>query len=123
MMKKISLLAVCLVVVAQLACKKNRTCHCTMTKTGTSTTHGSADEVLFGFPVTLADTSFSTPINDIQVYDRTINKSTKSAAKNNCISYSEPYKETTLTSVPASSFNLSVEVTNEGTVTYDCKLK
>jgi hypothetical protein len=122
-MKKIAPLAVCLIVVAQMACKKDRTCHCTMTKTGTSTTHGSASEVLLGFPVTLADTSFSTPANDLQIYDRTIKKSTKKAAKNNCISYSEPYKETTLTSVPASSFNLSVEVTNTGTVTYDCSLK
>jgi len=120
-MKKIFPLAICLIVA--MACKKNRTCHCTQTKTGTSTTHGTVNEVFLGIPVALADTSFSTPINDIQVYDRSINKATKSAASNNCISYSEPYKETTLTSVPASSFNLSVEVTNEGTVTYDCKLK
>jgi hypothetical protein len=122
-MKKIAPFSVCLIVMALMACKKDRTCHCTMTKTGTSTTHGSANEVLLGFPVSLADTSFTTPVNDIQVYDRKINKATKSTAANNCVSYSEPYKETTLTSVPASSFNLSVEVTNEGTVSYDCKLK
>jgi hypothetical protein len=122
-MKKTLPFALCFIVVVQMACKKDRTCHCTKTKTGTSTTHGSANEVLLGYPVPLADTSFSTPVNDIQVYDKTINKATKSAAQNNCINYSEPYKETTLTSVPASSFNLSVEVTNTGTVSYDCKLK
>lgn len=106
------------------ACKKDRTCTCTITKTGTSTTTGKADLILFpGFPTPLADTSFVTNINETQVVDKKIEKVTKQTAKNNCISYSEPYNETTLTSVPSASFNLSIIVTNSGTKDYDCKLK
>ena len=105
------------------ACKKDRTCTCTITKTGTSTTTGKADLELFpGFPTTLADTSFVTNINEAQTIDKKIEKVTKRTAKNNCISYTEPYNETTLTSVPASSFNLSVIVTDKGEKRYDCKL-
>jgi hypothetical protein len=48
---------------------------------------------------------------------------TKRTAKNNCISYTEPYSETVLTSVPASSFNLSVIITNKGEKKYTCELK
>ncbi len=120
-MKKYFILAS--VVLIAFACKKDRTCTCTVTKTGTSTTTGKASLELFpGFPTTLADTSFFTNINETQLVDKKIEKVTKRTAKNNCISYSEPYNETTLTSVPASSFNLSVIVTNKGDKHYDCKL-
>lgn len=106
-----------------LACKKDRTCTCTVTKTGTSTTTGKAEIVLFpGFPTPLADTSFATNVNEVQTIDKKIEKVNNRTAKSNCISYSEPYNETTLTSVPASSFNLSVLVTDKGTKSYDCKL-
>jgi hypothetical protein len=106
------------------SCKKDRTCSCTVTKTGTSTTTGKADLVIIpGFPMPLADTSFVTNINDVQSVDKKIEKVTKRRAKNNCISYSEPYNETILTSVPASSFNLSVSVTNKGDKHYVCELK
>jgi len=112
--------AVALVV---FACKKDRTCTCTITKTGTSTTTGKADLELFpGFPTTLADTSFATNVNETQIVDKKIENVSKRTAKNNCVSYTEPYNETTLTSVPASSFNLSVVVTNKGDKHYDCKL-
>ncbi len=105
------------------ACKKDRTCECTETKTGTSSTNGAVSLVFFGFNQPLADTSFSNPVNNTRNYNRSYTKVTKRQAKSNCISYSEPYKERTLTAVPASSFQLSVEVINEGTIKYDCKLK
>ena len=106
-----------------MACKKDRTCTCTHTKTGTSTTQGKVEQVFLGFPFTLADTSFTNPVNEIQIYDKKIIKVTKQTAKKNCVSYSQPYTETTLTSVPAASFNLSVIVTNKGEEKYDCTLK
>jgi hypothetical protein len=107
-----------------ISCKKDRTCSCTITKTGTSTTTGKADLVIIaGFPMNLADTSFVTPVNEVQIIDKKIEKVTKRSAKNNCVSYTEPYNETTLTSVPASSFNLSVVVTNKGDRHYSCELK
>lgn len=106
------------------SCKKDRTCSCTITKTGTSTTQGKAYvSVIPGFPLTLADTSFVTPIYDVQTIDKKLEKLTKTRAKNNCISYTEPYKETVLTSIPVSSVNLSLVLTNEGEKHYECKLK
>jgi len=121
-MKKI--VALTIITLAFIACKKDRTCTCTITKTGTSTTTASANIVLFpGFTTPLADTSFVTPVNEKQNIDKKFEKVKKSAAKNNCISYTEPYLETVLTSVPASSFNLSVTVTNKGDKRYSCELK
>jgi len=120
-MKKIIVLA--FVTLIFVACKKDRTCACIVTKTGTSTTTGKVDAIFFGFPTPLADTSFVTNINESQSVDKKIENATKMRAKNNCISYSEPYTETVLTSVPASSFNLSVIVTNKGEKKYDCELK
>ncbi|MEO6303303.1 MAG: hypothetical protein ABIP51_09020 [Bacteroidia bacterium] len=121
-MKKYCILAFIVVIIG--ACKKDRICSCTVTKTGTSTTTGKAEIVLFpGFPTPLADTSFVTNINETQSVDKKLEKVTKRAGKNNCISYSEPYNETTLTSVPASSFNLSVSVTDKGDKHYKCELK
>ncbi len=121
-MKTYFLLSV--VALLSFSCKKDRTCTCTITKTGTSTTTGKADLELFpGFPTTLADTSFVTSVNETQIIDKKIEMVSKRTAKNNCLSYTEPYNETTLTSVPASSFNLSVIVTNKGDKHYDCKLK
>jgi len=106
------------------ACKKDRTCNCTITKTGTSTTTGKAELIIIpGFPTPLADTSFVTSINETQSTDKKIEKVTKRTAKNNCISYTEPYNETTLTSVPSASFNLSITVINKGDKHYDCELK
>lgn len=112
------------VALLSFSCKKDRTCTCTITKTGASTTTGKAELVLFpGFPTPLADTSFVTTVNETQAVDKKIEKVTKRTAQSNCVSYSEPYNETTLTSVPSASFNLSITVTNTGTKHYDCKLK
>jgi hypothetical protein len=120
---KNNLIVLALIAVVVFACKKDRTCECTVTKKGTSTTQGKADMVFSGFPLPLADTSFETSVNEIQVYEINYQKVTKRAAKTNCIKYTEPYNEKTVTSVPASSFNLSVVVTDKGDRTYDCKLK
>jgi hypothetical protein len=80
-------------------------------------------EILPGFSMPLADTSFSTNVLEVQNMEKKIKKVSKRTAKNNCVSYSEPYKETMPTAVPASSFNLSVIVVNQGERTYDCKLE
>ncbi len=122
-MKKNNLIFLAIFIIL-CACKKDRTCSCTITKTGTSTTTAKADIILFpGFPTPLADTSFITPFNEVQLIDKKFEKVTKRRAKNNCVSYTEPYNETVLTSVPASSFNLSVIVTNKGDKHYSCELK
>ena len=120
---KNNLFIIAAIAIVFFACKKDRTCECTVTKTGTSKTNGKVEQNLFGFPVALADTTFETKVNEIRSYDITMDKVTKKTAKNNCFSYSEPYSEKTITSVPASSFNLSVVVTDEGVKDYNCKLK
>ena len=122
-MKKEILALSLICAIAFFACKKDRTCSCTVTKTGTSKTTGKVSQVLFGFPVDLADTTFTQPLNEITTQETQLRKVTKKTAKNNCYSYSEPYKVKMPIAVPASSFNLVVEVTEEGTIDYSCKLK
>ncbi|MBK9283839.1 MAG: hypothetical protein IPM51_05905 [Sphingobacteriaceae bacterium] len=121
-MKKNVILVAAFVVIA-FACKKDRTCECTVTKKGTSSTQGKVEQNLFGFPVALADTTFETNVSEIQTYEIKMEKVTKKTAKGNCYKYTEPYNEKTITSVPAASFNLSVVVTDKGEKTFDCKLK
>lgn len=117
-MKKVVLTAL-LISGLFIACKKDRTCSCTITKTGNSSTQASAD--IFGLP--LADTSFITPVYETLPADIKYKKVTKRQAKANCISYEEPYSDNTLTSVPASSINLNIRISSTGTRKYDCKLK
>ena len=76
-----------------VSCKKDRTCSCTLTRTGTAITHGKVEEVLFGLPSVLPGTIFSQSYSDYQIYDNKIINSAKGAAKNNCASYSQSYSE------------------------------
>ncbi len=102
------------------ACKKDRTCSCTLTKTGTSTTTAA---LTFSVPllgnVPIIDTSFSTPINEIQVYDKTINDVNKRTAKQNCVSYHEPYNENVVNVAPP----LMLTTNSKGEKVYKCELK
>jgi hypothetical protein len=106
-------------------CKKeDRTCSCTVTRKGTSTTTAKVEQVIFGFPLTLADTSFEKSITDVQAVDKVMEDVTKKTAKGNCYNFSQPYNETVITAVPAASFEMQVSVTNKGIETYSsCKLK
>ena len=102
------------------ACTKDRTCSCTLTKTGTSTTTAA---LTFSVPilgnVPIIDTSFSTPINEVQTYDKTILDAKKRTAKSNCVSYNEPYNETITNSAPP----LLLTTNSKGERKYACKLK
>jgi len=125
MIKKIAIATCAFVVVAFASCKKDRTCTCTVTKNGTSTTTAqiTASITIPGLPLPLPglgiDTTFSSPVSESQVVDRKMTKLSKRAASQNCISYSEPYSETTYNIVP--SFTLTS--TNAGTKEYKCELK
>jgi len=101
------------------ACKKDRTCSCTVTDSGKSTTTAQFVANIGPIPVVLFDTSFTTSFSETDSRDIVYKKIKKGDAKKNCISYSEPYKENTYNSVP----NFSLVTTREGTRTYDCKLK
>src|ERR1051326_1935085 len=100
-MKKVSI-AVAMLAMSFVACKKeDRTCTCTVTKSGTSTTTAALTfSVAIIGNVPIIDTSFVTGVADSFTYDRVIKDATKKQGKANCISYSEPYKETTTNSAP-----------------------
>jgi hypothetical protein len=105
---------------AFISCKKDRTCSCTVTKTGTSTTTAA---LTYSVPllgnVPIIDTSFTTPINEVQTYDKTIIDVNKRTAKQNCVSYKEPYNENIVNAAPP----LQLTTTSKGDRTYNCELK
>lgn len=118
-MKKL-LITSFLVSVVLISCKKDRTCSCTVTKTGTSTTTAA---LTYSVPiignVPILDTSFTTPINEVQVYDKTIMDVNKRTAKQNCVSYKEPYNENIVNAAPP----LQLTTNSKGERTYKCELK
>ena len=119
-MKKV-LVAAIIITNVFMACKKeDRTCSCTVTKSGTSTTVAAlvvSVPPLGNIPV--IDTSFVTSVSDVFMFDRVIKDVTKKQGKNSCLSYTEPYKEQTTNSAPP----LSLVTTETGNRTYDCSLK
>ena len=124
MIKKTTLALPALLLLVTIGCsKKDRTCSCTETKSGTSTTTAKVTQELFGIPIDLADTSFTNSIYEVRVFDRKMEDVSKSSANSNCINYSEPYYEKTATSVPSTSFAMTIEVVESGDKKYDCKLK
>jgi len=117
-MKKIIVAAIVLTNVF-LACKKDRTCSCSLTTKGTATTTAA---ITFSTPfgnLPLVDTSFTTPVYEKYSYDKTIKKATRNTAKKNCINYEEPYREVILNDAPP----LQIVNVAEGVRTYECKLK
>lgn len=123
-MKKLSLSLITIALIL-ISCKKDRTCNCTVTKNGTSTTTAviTASVTLPGLPIPIPpigfDTTFTTPVNESQSVDRKMKEVKKRDAKQNCISYTEPYDETTYNVVP----NFSLTTRNSGTREYKCELK
>ena len=103
-----------------VSCKKDRVCSCTMTKTGTTTTTAA---LTYSVPIVgnvpIIDTSFTSPMNEVQSYDKTIMDVNKRTAKQNCVSYKEPYQETITNSAPP----LILTTTMKGDAEYKCELK
>ena len=103
-----------------ISCKKDRVCSCTMTKNGTTTTTAA---LTYSVPIVgnvpIIDTSFTSPVNEVQSYDKTIVDVNKRTAKQNCVSYKEPYTETITNSAPP----LMLTTTMKGEASYKCELK
>lgn len=103
-----------------VSCKKDRVCSCTLTKNGTTTTTAA---LTYSVPIVgnvpIIDTSFSTPVNEVQTYDKTIMDVNKRTAKQNCVSYKEPYNETITNSAPP----LMLTTKSEGEKVYKCELE
>ncbi|MGZ3900165.1 MAG: hypothetical protein ACXVNM_04845 [Bacteroidia bacterium] len=108
-----------------VACKKDRTCTCTVSKNGTSTTTAliTASITIPGVPIPLPPITFDTtstiPVSESQTFDRKMKDVKKKEANYNCVSYTEPYTETTYNIVP--SFSLTT--ISQGTREYKCSLK
>ncbi len=106
--------------IAFISCKKDRVCSCTLTKTGTTTTTAA---LTFSVPIVgnvpIIDTSFVTPVSEVQTYDKTIMDVNKRTAKQNCVSYKEPYSETITNSAPP----LLLTTKSVGDNVYKCELK
>lgn len=119
-MKKLLIVAVVLANAFMACSKKDRVCECSVTKQGKSTTLAA---LTFSVPiignVPVIDTSFVTSVTDVFSFERTLTDVTKKQAKNNCLNYNEPYKDVTTNSAPP----LLLVTTEEGTRTYDCRLK
>lgn len=102
------------------SCKKDRVCSCTLTKTGTTTTTAA---LTFSVPIVgnvpIVDTSFVTPVSEVQIYDKTIMDVNKRTAKQNCVSYKEPYSETITNSAPP----IQLTTKSVGENVYKCELK
>jgi hypothetical protein len=102
-----------------LACKKDRICSCTSKETGTSTTTAALtfSTPLGSFPV--VDTSITAPYGDVFNYERKYQKVTRRQAKNNCVSYTEPFKDKIVNEAPP--LQLTTEI--KGTREVSCELK
>ncbi len=102
-----------------LACRKDRTCSCEETKIGVTKTTAA---LTFSTPlgnVPIVDTTVSAPVNDFFKYEKKIKKSSRSAAKKNCVSYEQPYKEKVVNDVSP----LLLVTEQEGTLKVNCSLK
>lgn len=118
---RMKILFTSIVLLAMLAsCKKDRVCSCTLTKTGTTTTTAA---LTYSVPIVgnipIIDTSFTSPTSEVQSYEKTIMDVNKRTAKQNCVSYKEPYSETITNSAPP----LLLTTTMKGEANYTCKLK
>lgn len=96
-MKKITLLAIIVAAISFTACKKDRTCNCTLNSTTVRTGYGAGTD------------SYSIP------YTKTIQKSSKGTARANCLSL----KYTNVSSGGTGSF----AYTDTETVEETCSLK
>ncbi len=103
-----------------ISCKKDRVCNCTITTIGTTKTQASVSLSLGGFPIPIADTTFSSPLYTVNDNKSTFKKVRKRVAKNNCFNKAEDINESTPTNIPGF---LNVTVTNTGTRSYNCKLE
>lgn len=122
---KTSILTCLLAAFILIACKKDRTCTCTITKNGTSTTTANINAtftfsgVPFPLPPFTFDTTSTTSVNETQVVAKNMKDVKKKEASYNCVSYTEPYNETSYNIVP----NFSLTTVSSGSKEYKCELK
>lgn len=117
---KILFTSIVFITMLLVSCKKDRVCSCTLTKTGTTTTTAA---LTYSVPIVgnvpIIDTSFTSPTNEVQSYEKTIMDVSKRTAKQNCVSYKEPYNETITNSAPP----LLLTTNMKGEASYKCELK
>lgn len=101
-----------------LGCKKDRTCICTITSTGSTNTRTQTP----GIPPLLAesDTTILSPINSVTGSNTKYNKLSKRDMRNNCpASASETFNESSVNQVPGI---FTITTTQSGIRSYSCKI-
>ena len=111
------ILFACVLVVG--ACKKDRTCNCTIITNGVTTTH--TQTAGFEPIISASDTTTSTPLYEVNTLKRTYHKVTNGDMRSNCLSKSEESVNQTSTSNTAGIF--SVTTTQSGIKTTTCKIE
>ncbi len=95
------------------ACRKDRTCTCTVSTVGIVTTTIAASTLGL-------DTSFVAPLNNSSEQTVEYKKVTKRNAKTLCVDHDDTFSDTYPAGLPGVA---AVNITNSGTREYDCKLK
>jgi hypothetical protein len=109
------------------ACRKDRTCNCTVTKEGTTTTRNQTagtSITISPLPpieiVTPMDTTIVTPFNNSSE-QTTVFKDVKArTAKYNCVSFEETISENSVQTIPGTA---TITTSQAGKKTYSCKLE
>jgi hypothetical protein len=106
-----------------MSCKKDRTCSCTVTTDGTTTTHTqTAGLAIAGLPAILpaTDTTTSQPLHSVNTLNTTYPKVSKSSIRANCFSKSEESIDQTSTNTSPGIFTITT--TDTGAKTYACTI-
>lgn len=96
-----------------VACKKDRTCKCTITTSGTTSTRATSEAAGI-------DTTIITPLYTTNQVETKLKEVSKKNAKFNCNDKEENINESIPNGVPGL---FSVTITNTGTRKYSCELK
>lgn len=114
-----------------IACKKERTCSCTVTTSGTITTHSQSAGITFsvniGIPIppieitTARDTTYTQSYGYVNTSKENYEKISKRAMKRNCPrTYEESFQDGGITIIPGTS---TVTTSESGKREYACKIE
>lgn len=109
------------------ACRKDRTCNCTVTEEGTTTTRNQTPGTSIAIsplpPIEIVkamDTTIVTPFNNSSEKSIVYRDVKARTAKYNCVSYQENIAENSVQTIPGTA---TITTTESGTKTYSCKLE
>jgi len=101
------------------SCKKDRSCSCTVTTSGTTTTHTQTT----GFEPFLPGTDTTTyqPLSSSNTLKQDYNKVSKKTMRGNCVAHSQESLNQNTSNTSPGIFTITT--TDNGTKVYDCKIE